>query len=321
MIYPLYIFLFIVFVIILLILTQPHNDGLRFQITFLSLLDIFIIFPFSIRPTQSKLIAIIGYNGQSNKWFQIGYYVFILLSLTPFVLYILTNSPNNPIRPATPNNPYYLIPDTLRFGLIAITATLGGLVLTASNNSHLSDTTRRSFINVSKKFIISTILLIFFVVLFYTSNIYGEIDPTQLEKTITPQGVFVASVWWISVFCFYIGIMLFLLGIFELIISLNAIAHSNNPLICRTINHIKGYIASPQYEIRGNKIFRTPTHVEGFLPLAQYEIIGKKLYRTSTHIDGSYPYPQYEIRGKQIYRTLTHVDGYYPLSQYEIRDK
>jgi hypothetical protein len=214
-----------------------------------------------------------------------------------------------------------MIPDAFRFALIAIAGTLGGLVLTASNNSHLSNNTRQEFINVSKKFIVSTILLIFFTVLFYNSNIFGVIDPMKLQEPIQFDGVYIAIAFWFSTLCFYLGITLFLLGIIEFINSLSHISVGDNPVIYRTIHHTCGYVTLPQYEIKGNQIFRTPTHSEGFLPSAQYEIRGKKLYRTSTHVDGIYPYPQYEIKGRYIYKTFTHVDGYNSLPQYEIRER
>lgn len=190
------------------------------QITFVSLIYVFIFLPLCFRTSRNRILSIIGIENYSFAKTAI-ISISIVLLLIPFTLYVLTSIPNSPIKPETTFNPYYLIPDSFRFYLIIISATLGGLVLTASNNSKLDITTRRDFVNVSKKFIVATILLILFVVFLYNSNIFGNIDPTRFEEHITVQGAYIAVMFWVSVLCFYIGVVLFLTGIIEFIISLS----------------------------------------------------------------------------------------------------
>jgi len=90
--------------------------------------------------------------------------------------------------------------------------------------------------------------------------------------------------------------------------------------IYRTLTHVDGYNALPQYQIRADKIYRTVTHVGGYNALPQYEIRGNQIYRAVTHVDGYNALPQYEISDNLIFRTVTHVRGYNALAQYEIRD-
>lgn len=221
-------FLLTVFIILFLTLSEQHDDNLRLQITFILLAYIFIILPFSIRKLRTKLLTLIGYNGYIFERWHMIYYGVIAFSLIPFTFYSLASTPNNPLRPDTSFNPYYLVPDSFRFYLIVISATLGGLVLAASNNRRLKNVNKRALTNVAKKFIVSTISLIFFAVCFYNANIYGFIEPTKWQIPITPQSVYIAVNYWVSLFCFYIGIILFLLGMFELVISLSHISGSRH---------------------------------------------------------------------------------------------
>lgn len=201
-------------------LSSPMNDQLRLNISFLVLVYIFVILPISIRQTRKIFFSAIGIELSTFRWWQILYYIFIFFCLLPFTLFVLGNSPDNPIKPSNLFNPYYVIPESFRFYLIVVSSTLGGLVLTASNNRHFNNARRQELINVAKKFIVATILLILFVVFYYNSNIFGIINPYEWEKNITPQGTYIAVMFWASVFCFYGGLILFLTGIIELIISL-----------------------------------------------------------------------------------------------------
>lgn len=114
-----------------------------------------------------------------------------------------------------------ILPEKLKFNVIEISATLGGLVLAAAslNARRIKNNIRKRLLHVSIKLIAATILLIFYTAFTYWaykdgSPILFSWDFSSLENILRGSAVI------ISVICFFIGHPLFLMGSMDLIYAI-----------------------------------------------------------------------------------------------------
>jgi hypothetical protein len=138
-----------------------------------------------------------------QRWYR---FILPILIAMPFVSYVLLSGLTKSVPPV------------IQFSLIAVSPTLGGLVLTAATNRRLRRITRIELISVAQKLIGATVLLIVFVSLFFTGDLLGGANPSSVEWSVA--GFFRWAFLWGSIWTFYIGTCLFLLGISDLVLAL-----------------------------------------------------------------------------------------------------
>jgi uncharacterized membrane protein len=160
-------------------------------VIFITLLRFFPKFRKWIRDTTGEKPPI----QKQRRWYQ---FIFPTLFAIPFVLYVLLAGINESLSPV------------IEFSLLAVAPTLGGLVLTAAGNRRLSRRAHIELISVAQKLILATVLLIAFASLFFTAN---------LSESADIEFLYWASFWG-SVWTFYPGAFLFLLGISDLVFAL-----------------------------------------------------------------------------------------------------
>jgi len=106
-----------------------------------------------------------------------------------------------------------------QFSIIAVAPTLGGLVLAAASNFRGKPEKREELIRVSQKFITAAVLLMLSVPFIFMVDILGgiDIDSFDWRDSITWfRGIY----FWLALPCLYIGIIIFLWGITDLIFAL-----------------------------------------------------------------------------------------------------
>lgn len=108
--------------------------------------------------------------------------------------------------------------DTGQFSVLAIAPVLGGLVLAAASIIKTSQK-RSNLIRVAQKFISATILFIIFIPLMYMLSLLGDIDVNSFQWNDI-SAWFRGIYFWLAVPCFFIGEVLFLFGITDLILVL-----------------------------------------------------------------------------------------------------
>ena len=105
------------------------------------------------------------------------------------------------------------IASSLDFGIVTISAVLGGLVLNAGLSSSLPCEQRREFISVARKFIIVVILMIISwpTVRFFDSA--GGVDTMSFD----PGGPSAWGLFWIGVISFFPGVTVFIVALVDLV--------------------------------------------------------------------------------------------------------
>lgn len=124
----------------------------------------------------------------------------------PFTFYVLLSGVQKFSTPVTD------------FSLIVVAPTLGGLVLTAAGNKRIRRITRIELISVAQKLIVAAVLLIVFTSLRFSIDLIGGIDLNTIDWSIV--NVIRWTFFWGAVLSFYLGISLFLVGIFDLVFAL-----------------------------------------------------------------------------------------------------
>jgi uncharacterized membrane protein len=160
-------------------------------VIFITLLCFFPKFRKWIRDTTGEKPPI----QKQRRWYQ---FIFPTLFAIPFVLYVLLAGINESLSPV------------IEFSLLAVAPTLGGLVLTAAGNRRPGSRAHIELTSVAQKLILATVLLIAFAALFFTAN---------LAESADIEFLYWASFWG-SVWTFYPGVFLFLLGISDLVFAL-----------------------------------------------------------------------------------------------------
>ena len=105
------------------------------------------------------------------------------------------------------------VPATLELGVIAVAATLGGLVLNAGLG--LDGEKRREFILVAQKFIVVIILMIIFLPTVHFAGLAGDINVNSFEPgdlTAWGRGV----TFWVGAASFFAGTGLFVVALVDL---------------------------------------------------------------------------------------------------------
>ena len=174
-------------------------------VSFNFILWITVIFAliYKIPKLKNFLISIIGEkNSTKYKPYRI---IFPLIFMIPLVFYLLLGS-SKPM------------PAGLEFNVIIIAPTLGGLVLAGATNSRIKKRAYNELMSVAQKLIVATVLFIIFVSLFFTVQLAGDIKTDSLD--FSPMGGFRYFCFYGSVFSFYAGSLLFLLGIIDLVFAL-----------------------------------------------------------------------------------------------------
>jgi len=164
-----------------------------------------IIFLWCKYPLLKKLVGETGLT-KRPRWRLVLNWCLVILLFIPFSLYLLTGELNQQI------------PLLAQFSIIAVAPVLGGLVLAAASNLEKISEKRLSLMCVAQKFISATVLFIFFVPFIYTVNLLS-IDPNSF-KWFDPVAWYRGIYFWLAVPCFYVGIVLFLFGIMDLVFVL-----------------------------------------------------------------------------------------------------
>ncbi len=129
-------------------------------------------------------------------------YFFLLLSLllsVPLLVYFINSSkPDDNILPAT-----------LKFNIIEISAVLGGLVLAAAAISQDRNTLKKELVVSSRYLLLATIVFIFSTILAY--NAYPENNDLATLQTICK---------WAFSILYYVASTCFFMGIFKLLLTL-----------------------------------------------------------------------------------------------------
>jgi len=164
-----------------------------------------------------SLKRVIG-EGKSKKRPRYRYGVNLLLFflfLAPFSIYVLESLQPKPLY------------DVVNLSIIGISLALAGLSFAASSISPMTAEKRVELICVAQKFIGVTILFLLFIPLIYMIDaLYGGIDINAvsfLDPTAWLRGIF----FWIAAPCFYGAVVLFLLGVSDLIFALSDLGKEN----------------------------------------------------------------------------------------------
>ena len=105
------------------------------------------------------------------------------------------------------------VPATLEVGVIAVSVTLGGLVLNAGLN--LCGEMRKEFIVVAQKFIAVVILMLIFLPTLHIVDLAGGIDTNSFEPG-DPVAWFRGAMFWIAAASFYASVVLFIIALVDL---------------------------------------------------------------------------------------------------------
>ncbi len=202
--------LVLAFVLTIIFKWQTFEDafGNTLALTLLVLVAIFLILLWWFPKFRKWIRDTIGEKPpiqQQRRWYQ---FFLPALFAIPFVFYVLLSG----IKES--------VPSVVEFSLIAVAPTLGGLVLTAAGNRRLSRRAHIELISVAQKLILATVLLIVFASLFFTINL---LELTDIELNFLDwswSGFFYQVFFWGSVWTFYPGVFLFLLGISDLVFAL-----------------------------------------------------------------------------------------------------
>jgi hypothetical protein len=137
-------------------------------------------------------------------------FLFVLL-FAPFSFYFLIGGKDQQL------------PTIAQFSIVAVTATLGGLILTAANLQ--KDFKRRQeFVHVSQKLIVATVLFIIFAACTQMVNLLGGIDIASPAHNLWDPLAWTRGIYfWLAVPCFYIGVLLFMWGLWDLVLALSGI--------------------------------------------------------------------------------------------------
>ena len=108
------------------------------------------------------------------------------------------------------------IASSLDFGIVTISAVLGGLVLNAGLSSSLQCEQRREFISVAREFIIVVILMIISwpTVRFFDSA--DRVDTISFE----PGGLLAWGLFWIGGLLFFAGVSVFIVALVDLVYAM-----------------------------------------------------------------------------------------------------
>jgi hypothetical protein len=131
--------------------------------------------------------------------------VIIIISL-PFSFYVLLGGITEQTSPV------------LQFTIIAVSTTLGGLVLTSANNRRIKRKTHDKLVKVAQKMIVAAVCFIIVVPLLFMVDLTGGIDVNHWD--MSTLGWIRGVSFWLAGIGFYIGIFLFLIGALDLILTM-----------------------------------------------------------------------------------------------------
>ena len=155
----------------------------------------------------------VGEHGmERSTWHLCVLGIAVVLLFAPLSIYILRGQPGVATTPIS------------QFSVIAIASTLGGLILAAAARSQW----RLEFVRVAQKFILSTVLFIVFIPsIFMVDGMLDGIDINSLEW-MSPKAWIRTMYFLLAASCFFIGILLFLAGLVDLMFALSRL-HGDAP--------------------------------------------------------------------------------------------
>jgi hypothetical protein len=118
-----------------------------------------------------------------------------------------------------------MIPTTLQFSIVTVTATLGGLVIAGANYSKINYFRRYELLEVAQKLIVATVTFIFFAVFYVLASVGENVDPNKWPSS----GIEIIK-WvflWISMLLFLSGAGLSVIGIIDLALALKHLKHDD----------------------------------------------------------------------------------------------
>ena len=153
-----------------------------------------------------RLRRLIGEDEKSINNRPMLYFLLVPILLFIFSFYILLG------------NTQINTPPVLQFNIIVVSATLGGLILAATAIAKFK---HRELLSIAQKLIVATILFVFATALLFIVVLLGGIEsPSWLICTF--REIF----FWATVICFFPGVILFSIGIIDLVIKLGDIRRS-----------------------------------------------------------------------------------------------
>jgi hypothetical protein len=114
-----------------------------------------------------------------------------------------------------------IMPASLQFNVIVISATLGGLVFAGSSNRRLSRQVSCKLIRIARYFILTTILFLVFTGLAFWVDATGGINIHITD--FSQSGIFRGITFYLGIICFYVGIYLFSFALIDLATTLRKI--------------------------------------------------------------------------------------------------
>lgn len=108
------------------------------------------------------------------------------------------------------------IASSLDFGIVTISAVLGGLVLNAGLSSSLPCEQRREFISVAREFIIVVILMI---ISWPTVRFFDSADGVD-TISFEPGGLLAWGLFWIGGLLFFAGVSVFIVALVDLVYAM-----------------------------------------------------------------------------------------------------
>ena len=119
------------------------------------------------------------------------------------------------------------ISPALEFGVVAVAATLGGLVLNAGLSSGVScESLRREFIAVAQKFIVVVILAIIFPPIMWYVDSAGGADLTSFEPS-DASGWVLGALLLFGMFSFFAGVTFFIVALVDLVYAMMCLGKSS----------------------------------------------------------------------------------------------
>jgi hypothetical protein len=124
----------------------------------------------------------------------------------PFVFYLLLSDTSKSV------------PAALQFSIIAISPTLGGLVLAGASNRRIKRRAHDELVSVAQKFVVATVAFILCTSLAFFVGLIGDINVNVWDLSLI--GFTRGISFWTSAALFYAGAYLFLLALTDLVITL-----------------------------------------------------------------------------------------------------
>jgi hypothetical protein len=165
------------------------------------------------REKVANILNIIGEDEKVISNRPMWYFLLVPILILVFSFYVLLG------------NAQITIPPVLQFNIIIVSSTLGGLVLAAATIPRVRNDAYRELLSVAQKLIVATILFVLATALLFLVELLGGIEANSFEWTT--RGLFRAVFFWATVICFFPGIILFSLGVIDLILVLSRMRRSS----------------------------------------------------------------------------------------------